>query len=187
MTKDYEGKLGFGQLFFCLLAAATLFIPYALEPSINFSFNNIMPIANSVITSTQATYVGSFLTGTVGLSGTIMEIINTIVPYSVYIFYGIIAFDLLFTLILMILRNEIVRQIVRLLSVLLGFVMLIASIFLIVTVVGFFTYYLNNGFGEGKAIFDCIKNNGLLFFAGIAVFSFIGTIKQFSSFFGKSY
>lgn len=186
MTKDYEGKIGIGQLIFCLIAAATLVIPFTFDPSINFSFNNIMPIGNSVITSIQATYIGSFAT-TVGIPDSVMEIINTVAPYSVYAFYGIIAFDLLFTLILMVLRNEIVRQIVRTFSILLGIVMLLASIFIIASVVGFFTYYMNNGFGEGQAIFDCMKNNGLFFFAGVAIFSFIGSIKQFSSFFGKSY
>ncbi len=186
MTKDYEGKIGIGQLLFCLIAAATLFIPFAFEPSINFSFNNIMPFGDSVITAAQATYINSFA-ATVGIPESVMEIVNTIAPYSVYAFYGIIAFDLLFTLILMVLRNEIVRQIVRIFSVLFGFVMLLANVYLILTVAGFFMYYFNNGFGEGQPIFDCMKNNGLFFYFGVMVFSFIGTIKQFSSFFGKSY
>lgn len=185
MTKDYEGKLGIGQLILCLFAAATLVIPYTFEPMV-FSFNNIMPIGDSVITATQNTYISAFLE-TLGLSAVIPEAIFNIIPYTIYAFYGIIAFDILFTIILMIFRVEIFRIIVRALSILLGFATLAVFLVSLVTTAGFFTYYLSGGFGEGAVIIDCIKNNGLLFFLGVTVFSIIVTVKQFSSFFGKSY
>ena len=185
MAKDYEGKLGIGQLILCLLAAATLCIPYVLEPQIEFTFNRILPIGNSAVSADQGTYLLAIF-DKIGITASIPESVFKILPYSIYAFYGIIAFDLFFTLVMMILRNEIIRQVLRVFSVLLGFVLIALVLVNLLTVAGFFVNYLAGGFGE-REIMDCIKNSGLLFFAGLAVFSFICMIKQFSSFFGMSY
>ena len=56
----------------------------------------------------------------------------------------------------------------------------------LLTVAGFFAYYMNGGFGD-ELIFDCITEQGLLFFLGVTVMSAVGMVKYFSSFFGKSY
>ena len=186
MVKYYEGKIGIGQLILCLVAAATLFIPVVIEPSIVFAFNKIIPIGTtSEIAVMQTTFVQS-LFETAHLSDKIPTALFDILPYSIYAFYGIIAFDILFTLVLMIARSEILRQILRAFSILLGFILLIITIASIPAIAGFFTYYFNNGFGD-VLIFDCIKNEGLIYFVGLFALSFIVTIKQFSSFFGKTY
>ena len=185
MAKDYEGKIGIGQLILCLLAAATLCIPYVLEPQMEFTFNRIMPIGNSAVSADQGIYLMAILEQ-IGVASSIPEGIFKILPYTIYAFYGIIAFDLVFTLLMMILRNELIRQILRALSILLGLALIALFLINLLTVAGFFANYLSGGFG-GSEIFDCIKNNGLLFFTGLTVFSFICMIKQFSSFFGMSY
>lgn len=185
MAKDYEGKIGIKQLILCLLAAATLCIPYVLEPQMEFTFNRIMPIGNSAVSADQGTYIMAIL-DTIGIVSSIPEAVFELLPYTIYAFYGIIAFDIFFTLLMMILRNEIIRQILRALSIFLGFVLIVLSLLNLLTVAGFFARYLSGGFGDSE-IFDCIKNNGLLFFLGLTVFSFICMIKQFSSFFGMSH
>lgn len=185
MAKDYEGKIGIGQLILCLLAAATLCIPYVLEPQMEFTFKRIIPIGDSAVSADQGAYITA-IAETLGIASSIPEAIFNMLPYSIYAFYGIIAFDLVFTLLMMILRNEILRQILRALSILLGFVLLVLALVNLLTVAGFFAKYLSGGFGEIE-IFDCIKNYGLLFFLGLTVFSFICMIKQFSSFFGTSH
>lgn len=186
MTKDYEGKIGIGQLFLCLLAAATLAIPFVFEPQIDFAFNSIMPIGENAITALQSSYF-SALMNTVGVAEYIPETVNEFLPYTLYVFYGILAFDIFFTFVLMILRIEVLRVLIRALSVLLGFATLAVFLVSLATTAGFFTFYIDGGFGEGAMIFDCIKNFGLPYFFGVTVFSIIVTVKQFSSFFGKSY
>lgn len=183
MAKDYEGKIGIGQLLFCLIALATLLIPYTLDPMI-FSFDKIMPIGNSVINEAQNNYIAEFFST---LSFPVPEAIYQVTVYVVYAFYGIVALTLFLTLVMMLLRNEPLRQILRALSIIAGLLMLAIMLVHLVTVAGFFTYYLNGKFGEGALIFDCITNQGLLFFLGITVFSALGMVKHFSSFFGKSY
>ena len=185
MAKDYEGKIGIGQFILCLLAAATLCIPYVLEPQMEFTFSRIMPIGNSAVSADQGTYIAAIME-TLGIASSIPETVFKLLPYTIYAFYGIIAFDLVFTLFMMILRNEIIRQILRAFSILLGFVLLALVLVNLLTVAGFVTNYLSGGFGE-REIMDCIKNSGLLFFLGLAIFSFICMIKQFSSFFGTSH
>ena len=185
MAKDYEGKIGLAQLFLCLLAAATLAIPLAFEPELDFAFNHVMPIAESDINAIQITFIQAFLE-TLNLTSLVPESVFEIIPYVIYAFYAVLAFDIFFTLVMMILRNEIMRIILRAISVLLGFVMLAVFLVSLVSVAGFFTYYLNDGFGDGALIFDCIKNSGFLFFLGVTLFSIITAIKQFSSFFGMT-
>ena len=183
--KDYEGKIGIGQLILCLLAAATLCIPYVLEPQMIFTFNQVMPIGNSVVSVDQSAYLAAIFE-TLNVASRIPEAVTNILPYALYVFYGIIAFNILFTILMMFLRNEIMRQLLRALSILFGFVLILVSVVNLLTIAGFFSKYLAGGFGD-SAIFDCIKNNGLIFFVGLTVFSFICMIKQFSSFFGTSH
>ncbi|MEG9429568.1 MAG: hypothetical protein VZQ61_01370 [Christensenellaceae bacterium] len=185
MSRDYEGKIGIGQLLLCLLAAATLCIPYMLEPQMEFTFNRIMPIGDSAVSADQGAYLMAILEQ-IGIASAIPETIFKMLPYTIYAFYGIIAFDIVFTLFMMILRSEIIRHLLRALSILLGLALLVLALVNLLTVAGFFAKYLSGGFGE-REIFDCIKNNGLLFFIGLTVFSFICMAKQFSSFFGTSH
>ena len=185
MARDYEGKIGIGQLLLCLFAAATLFIPYVFDPQIEFTFNRIMPIGNSFVSADQSVYILAIFEK-LGIAAAVPEAIFKILPYTIYVFYGIIAFDIVFTLFMMVLRNEIVRQSLRALSIFFGFVLFILFIVNLSAVAGFFAKYLSGGFGD-TPIIDCIKNNGLLFFLGLTVFSLICMIKQFSSFFGTSH
>ena len=85
----------------------------------------------------------------------------------------------------MIIRVEGLRKFFRVIGILLGFVMLVITVVMLATIVGFVIYYMVGGFGDGAAIFDCIKSYGLAFYTGVFVFAIIATVKQFSSFFGK--
>lgn len=186
MSKDYEGKIGIGQLILCLFAAATLLIPIVIEPSLVFAFEKIMPIGTtSEIAAMQTKFIQSIFEAA-NIYDKLPAEIFSILPYSIYAFYGIVAFDLVFTLFIMISRSEILRQILRAFSIFLGFVLLIIVLANVPAIAGFFTCYFNNGFGD-KLIFECIKNEGFLFFLGFFVLAVIVMINQFSSFFGKTY
>ncbi len=184
MTKDYEGKLGIGQIIFCIIAAATLLIPFTIDP-MEFSFNHIMPIAESDINVWQNAYI-SILFDIAGIADKIPQIIYDIIPYGFVAFYGILAFNIVFALLMMIIRNEVMRAILRAISVLLGFVMLAVNLVMLASVAGVFANYFKNLAGSGAPIFDYLKNSGVIYFLGVMVFSLIGMVKQFSSFFGKT-
>lgn len=184
MTKDYEGKLGIGQIIFCIIAAATLLIPFTIDP-MEFSFNHIMPIAESDINVWQNAYI-NILFDTVGIADKIPQVIYDIIPYGLAAFYGILAFDIVFALLMMIIRNEVMRVLLRAISVLLGFAMLAVNLVMLASVAGVATYYLKYVADSGTPIFDFLKNSGVFFFFGVMVFSLIGMVKQFSSFFAKT-
>ena len=186
MSKDYEGKIGIGQLILCLIAAATLLIPVAIEPAVIFAVNKITPIGTtSEVAAVQITFSRAVFEA-LNMVDKIPEPFFNSLPYAMYGFYGIVAFDLLFTLILMVLRSEILRQIARAVSIFLGFIMIFITLAFIPAIAGFFTYFMQGGFGDAL-IFDCIKNGGLLFFAGLFIMSIVVTTNQFSSFFGKTH
>ena len=175
MTRDYEGKLGIGQMFFCILALATLFVPFALS-TMTFAVSSFDNIATA-----QSNYLTAFVQ-LLSFSITLPSAIS----YVIYLFYGIVGITFLFTLIMMFMKNELVRQTLRLISVIIGFVMIAIFLINLLTVAGFFTFYMNGGFGN-ELIVDCITEKGLLFFLALTFMSAIGMIKYFSSFFGKSY
>lgn len=185
MTKDYEGKLGIGQIIFCIIAAATLLIPFTIDP-MEFSFNHIMPIAESDINVWQSEFYLPALYEVIGITDKVPQVINDIIPYAFVAFYGILAFDIVFALLMMIIRNEAMRVILRAISVLLGFVMLAVNLVMLASVAGVATYYLKYVADSGTPIFDFLKNSGVFFFFGVMVFSLIGMVKQFSSFFAKT-
>ena len=186
MSKYYEGRISAGPIILCLFALATLFIPLAIEPNIIFPFSKIMPISNtSDLCVLQANF--SFVVfDALSIADQIPAEVFNYLPYTIYAFYGIVLFDLLFSIILLIIRSEVLRQIIKAISIILGIAMIIVTLASILPIAGFFTYYLSGGF-DGALIFDCIKNQGLLYFVGFFIFALIIMIKQFSSFFGKSY
>nr|MBO4518314.1 hypothetical protein [Clostridia bacterium] len=184
MAKDYEGKLGIGQIIFCIIAAATLCIPFIIDP-MEFSYDHILPIAESDINFWQDGYI-HVLFETVGIADKIPQVIYDIIPYAFVAFYGILAFDIVFALLMMIIRNEVMRVLVRTISVLLGFVMLAVNVVMLATVAGVFANYFKYVSDTGTPIFDYLKNSGVIFFAGVMIFSLIAMVKQFSSFFGKT-
>ena len=184
MVKEYQGKLGIGQAFFCIIAIATLAIPFALDPMV-FTFNLAMPIGGpNYITNIQEMFVSAVIDG-FAIQDYVPEIVTQLLPYSLYAFYAVIAYDFLFIILLMILRFDGLRVFFRIIGVLLGFVLLAVAIIALATVVGFVMYYLAGDFGDGASILDCIKNNGVLFYLGVTIFAFIATGKQFFSFFGR--
>ena len=175
MTRDYEGKIGIGQMIFCLLALATLFVPFAL------STNELAASSFDKIATAQANYLGDF-SQLLSFSLTIPEGISVII----YIFYGIVGVTLALTILMLFLRNELIRQILRILSIFTGFIMIAIFLINLFTIAGFFAYYMNGNFGD-KLIVDCMTEEGLIFFLAITIMSAVGMVKYFSSFFGKSY
>ena len=184
MAKNYEGKIGIGQLFFCIIAAATLFIPITFDPEMTFAYKTLLPVAEGDATFIQLLYLGNVFS-----AFSIPElptIVNQLIPYAVYAFYAVVAYDFVFILLLMIIRVDGLRKLFRFFGILLGFVMLAAFIVSLATVVGFVLAYIGGAFGDGVGIIDSAKNGGALFFLGVTIMSLVGTIKQFSSFFGRS-
>ena len=181
MTKDYEGKIGIGQMIFCLIALATLLIPFAFATN-SSALNNLMPIGDSEISKAQTNYLSAFISL---LSFSIA--VPSAVSYLIYAFYGIVGLTLLFTLLMLFLKSEPVRQLLRTLSVFTGFIMMAIFLINLCTCAGFFSYYLNNGFGGDALIVECITEHGLIFFLAVTFMSALGMVKHFSSFFGKSY
>jgi hypothetical protein len=181
MTKDYEGKIGIGQMIFCLVALATLFIPFAFATN-SSALDNLMPFGDSVITKAQANYLSAFIS----LLSFSVEIPSE-VSYLIYAFYGIVGLTLLLTLLMLFLRNEPVRQLLRGLSIFTGFIMLAIFLVNLFTCAGFFSYFMGDGAEENIQLVECITEKGLIFFLALTFMSALGMIKHFSSFFGKTY
>lgn len=185
MRRDYEGKIGIGQTFFCLLVAATLLIPFAIS-TMSFAAFNIMPIGDSLLSNTQSLYVTAFFT-TLSAADKIPDFVYTATPYVLYVFYGLEGLTLFLTIIMFFWKNEAVRIILRTLSILASFVMMAVFFINLLTVAGFFTYFFSGGFGEDALIVDCMMEQGLFFFLGVTFLSALSAIKHLTSFFGKSY
>lgn len=184
MSKNYKGKIGLFQLFICLLAAATLFIPYVIEPQMEFAYTRLLPIANSELNAAQDVFIRALLSAA-DITEKIPEIVFTLLPYCIYVFYLIVVIDVICSLLLMLLRNEPLRIILRVISVILGLALLVIFVVNLATVTGFLAYFVEDGFGENAKIFDCVKNQGFLYFLGLCLFSYVMMKRHVLSFYCK--
>ena len=184
MSRVYEGKTGVGQIIFCIIAAATVMIPVIIAENITFAYQWLPIIGDGSIIGANTLYFETFMQK-IGLDvSSYGSILDTIKEYCFHAFYGIIAFDFLFALIQAFLRSEVLRKILKFISVLLGFVMLILTVVFAASVAGFIFQAIDNG---GENLAESIMESGAIYLFVMFFFAFIAMFKQFGSFFGKSY
>ena len=162
-----------------VIFAITLFVPFSVGANgLIFTYQVLPVIGNGNIFN----YFAVISNGVGNLLGEgLIEITNSILTASLYIFYGTLIADILFSIVLMIFRNRYLRIVLRTISIILA----IAIVLTFIT----WLYYMVGVAGlifGGADINLSITNSGLVFAFGFALLNGIFIERQFK-FFAKPY
>ncbi len=216
MSKKSGFSLGscIGLIIIALIALCAIFTPCLIAEGEDLYFAyKYLPIIGDGTFMTRTSFVDvygvsklsevgkaySFLTmidfagNGLGLGEGIASIISSIAEYSIYVYLGIFAVDVVMAILFIILRNDLIRKIFRLISIIFG-IALILYIIVALAIAGSFAYTVS----ETGAIFkdallgsykdatasipSLIWPNGILFFGSSFILGIFGLIGQFLAF-----
>lgn len=165
-------------IIFCLIAIATIFVPYMVSSEVKLTFTalplvgdgKIMEILNNQVFGLNSLFSASGL----AISTTTLETVSTVVQIvCIYGFYGIVAFHLLFSLLVLITRVNTIRVIGKVFSIIFGLVMVIIFLCELAVLI---LLIVNCISADG---FYYLLDNGIIYFIVLTIFSFALIIQQF--------
>jgi hypothetical protein len=161
-----------------LVALCILFLPATFgTPGITPAINVLPIIGNGSISLAQEFAALSFSS----LFGISADILFMLLSYGLIAYFGILLFNILFSLILIFSGSQILRKICKVISIFAGFIMLANTFACIIHIVGIFGYIFSTP-SALQNIMSYIESSAILFVLGMLVFSFRHTIKQFKWF-----
>ncbi len=175
--KNVDIKQCVGMLIFSIFTICTIFIPFKFAGP-DFAFNHLPVIGNGDIVTSQLSYTSSIFSM---LKMSMPSIFETIANASIYIFYGIVLFDLLGALLLIIIRSSVLRIIFKVISIFAGFAMLLMFFVHLFYIFGFIAFIAEN-LNADINVLNLIQEGGLIFIVVLFLFSFLLISKQFKWF-----
>ena len=182
IKKDHVKNVNVKQCFFtiigALLGCLVLLLPATFGDQFTFLFEYtpfISEFDRFDMTSTSTILQG--LTALFKLDESILQYAILAFTYAPYAYFGILALDVLFALLLIITRSQILRVLFKIISILLAIVMLAFALCYIAYIVGFAGLFIFAIYKIEDAL-TAINNSGILVALGFVVFGFIFTKKQ---------
>ncbi len=178
----------FKIIFYCLIVACTLFVPIVLDP-LKFAFQGVPLISDGHIAKLQVDFALGF-SSLIGLENVLAQPLSMIMEYCTLVFYGILALDIFFSLVLCVLPYNGVRIVFRIFSIIFGIAMLLLAFLYLSSFVGFFGYLFMQA-GDMNGLVNNLGtqflSSGILFFIACTVFAFTLIKRQFKWFAKRPY
>ena len=180
--KDHVKNVNIKQCIFtiigALLGCLALLLPATFGDKFTFLFEYTPFISKAEsFDMTSTMFIMQGLNEFFKFDESILEYILIAFSYAPYVYFGILAIDVLFALLLIITRSQIMRIIFKVISILLAFVMLAFAICYIAYIVGFAGLFIF-AICKIEDLITALNNSGLLVALGFVVFGFIFTGKQ---------
>ncbi len=161
-----------------ILGMLILLVPATFGDKLTFFFQHI-PFLSGInkfdLTSTALMMQG--LAGLLGLTEQITSLLSTIFSFTPFVYFGILVFDFIFSLLLIIIRSEKLRLICKIISIILSIVMFFICILYLIYIIGFLGLIIK-GILPFDQISSSINSSGILLALAFVFFSFIFFIKQ---------
>ncbi len=167
-------------IIFVLITFAFLFVPFAIteENGIIFTYTKLPVIGDGEIVL-LAKDAGNFFAEFIQQqSGSIPSLLSSLYNVSYTLFLGILATDVIFCLILSLLRLNTLRIIMKILSIFCGFFMIIFAAINLIYVIGYF----HASGSYAIAFFDMLKGYGVISAFVFFILGIIYSVKQFKWF-----
>jgi len=175
-----------GAIIWSIIGLATIFIPFIIDSGLTLTYTKLPILGDSSIFTNIESAVAGFGT-TLGLSSSILNIVYTIMCYSIYAFLGILAITIVFGLLLAIIRANALRVIFKVFSIFFGIILIFVGICFILFIFGTIMAFMQSaGSGALENIGDAFLKTGLIYALVSAILSFILAGRQFK-FFSKPY
>ena len=162
-----------------VICLALIPLSFAADAKSEPAFTILPILGNGEITEIQGVYIEAVL-NKFGLAAMpeVVGYVEIAVQYCFYAFYGILAANVVFNLILILFRWSLFRFIFKLISIIAGFAMIIISVVLLATVVGFFINFIDAALPI-EQIGEAILGSGIIFIFINMIFAFALIGKQF--------
>ena len=169
-------------IIFSLIAMATLFVPYYINGgTIKFPFS-VFPIIGDG-TFFEAFALEPVLLVVEHLLGTnYTTYVNLILAYNIQIFYGILIFNIVASLLLIIARFNGLRIFFKIFSIIFAISLIVINLTFLATIVLKIIYYFNVYGMEFTPLWPFILQNGIIYYFVLMIFSLILIFKQFKWF-----
>ncbi len=189
MSKDHVKNVNikqcFGTIFMSLIAACVALIPVTFGATgINMLYTQLPLVGDETFIATSLSTLVGFAEVT-KLGADIIEILAMVMEYAPYAYFGILTANIVFALLLIITRSQILRFIFKIISILAGFAMLAVALNYIVYIVGFAGFIIQGAIPP-ENIMSSLESSGILAALGFVIMSFSMTGKQFR-YFAKLY
>ena len=164
-------------LIFSIVAICTILIPFKFSGA-DFALYHLPITGNGELVLFQADYVCAIFQ----MAGiTAPKFLLTISNISLYVFYAILIFDFLASLLLICWRNNVVRIICKIISIIAGVAMIAICLLYFFYIIGFIANIASNLTAELNTLL-LIQEGGLLFIFAIFIISFLLISRQFKWF-----
>lgn len=168
-----------------IFLAILLFVPFSIDGSLGFVFSyNYMPIiGNNTLPEYFASIVAYLPHLISGLPEIVATILSYFVSYGLYVVLGVLAFNIVFGLLYLIIGEEVIRIIARIISAISGIVLIFLTIFYLgVIAISIFIIVASGAEDIGAVILDYVKNGGFITTISLNLVCFISIFKQFKYF-----
>lgn len=184
-VKNVNVKQCFGTIFMSLIAACVALIPVTFgSGGINMLYTRLPLVGDETFIVQSVSFV-PFFGEVTKLGADVIEILAMVMEYAPYAYFGILAANIVFSLLLIITRSQILRFIFKIITIFAGFAMLIVALNYIVYIVGFAGLFIQ-GTIPAEQIMQYLETSGILVALGFVIMGFSMTGKQFR-YFSKLY
>ncbi len=178
LVSNVSVKQCIATIIFSIVVCALSLIPYTFgSMGFNFTFKYLPLIGNGEIMQTSNIITDGLVT-LFGLSTDIINILALGLNYFIVIFFGIAIFDILAATLLAIFRNNIIRIIFKIISIIAGVAMILIALLSMVYILG-----LIGGIASGtiqlENMVSVLESSGILFILVMMIFACFMAIKQF--------
>ncbi len=165
-----------------LIGCIALLLPATFGNEFSFLYQHFPFISEAQsFDTTSTTNILYGLQALFGLDVSLLETLGSIYSIAPFIYFGILGFDLIMSIILIICRSQILRLICKILSIILAFVMLAFAILYLLYIVGFAGLFTHSII-KIENLLSSLDKSGILVALGFVVLGFTFTKKQFKWF-----
>ncbi|MBE5734064.1 MAG: hypothetical protein E7347_03325 [Clostridiales bacterium] len=184
-VKNVNVKQCFGTIFMSLIAACVALIPVTFgSVGINFLYESLPLVGDETFLLLSESMLPGFAKVT-KLGTDVIDILAIVMEYAPYAYFGILAANILFSLLLIITRSQILRAIFKVITIFAGIAMLVVALNYLVYIIGFAGYFIQ-GEVPVEQIMAKLEVSGLLPALGLFIMGLSMTGKQFR-YFAKLY
>lgn len=183
MNKDYWKKVSIGScvktIIISLIIMCIVLVPVTFENGIVFTISKLPLIGDGTIIEMSKTGI-KFIQDLAHFPDRTMDIFYAIISYGYHIFFGALILDVLFAIALIIFKNNTLRIIFKVFSIIFGVAILIIALVNLMIIFGYF--YSCTVHPQEYPFIQMLKTSGITTYFAMLVVGIYLSVKQFKWF-----
>ena len=161
---------------FAVICACVVFVPFTFANGITFTYSKMPVLGDGGLLDLAEISAETYGLIIPDLSVSVINIIATVIKYSVYAYFIVVLADVILAVTLLVFRLNGVRILFNVLSIISGFVTIICAVAFLAVMVAYVILI-----AKGTDAIWVLKESGVISFAGLFVLSICLTVRQFKN------